>query len=287
MKRILIIAIIVSFIVGMFSMTPPPTESARNYSESEIRDMMRDIQTLNLINGLNLSQEQMQKLLPIAREVKQRQDKIQATFDRMNNEIYSVLKEMKSQLMSKSDVTEDLKRRYHRAEGEIKKQRVEYDERCKELSKQISEILNDNQKVVLREYHPCVVPVKSIANPERIGQAGGGEHLQRMMDRVRRIPEDRYPQVKQRILARIKERIKMHVRDEKERETAVENLSKAMDQVRSLSDEEYEIKKGEIASNIRPERKKPRNVEQKFIDRFLLNPNLASILEHKIRMASR
>ncbi|MCD4786298.1 MAG: hypothetical protein K8T10_20940 [Candidatus Eremiobacteraeota bacterium] len=287
MKRIFIFTLIVSFLIGVFSLAPPPTESAKSYSKSEIRDMMRDIQTLNLINGLNLSQDQMQKLLPVAREVKQRQDKIQATFDRKNNEIYSVLKEMKSQLMSKSDVTNDLKKRYHNAEGEIKKQRVEFNERMKVLNKEISGILNDNQKVVLKEYQPCIVPVKSIANPERIGQAAGGERFQRLFSRIRRIPEDRYPQAKERILARTKEKIKMHIRDDKEREAALKNLSEAMDKARSLSDEEFEMKKGEIASNIKPERKKSRNIEQKFIDRFLLNPNLVSILEHKMRMASR
>lgn len=287
MKKILIIAIIVSFIIGVFSMTPPPTESARSYSESEIREMMRDIQTLNLINGLNLSQEQMQELLPIAREVKQRKDKIKATFDRKNNEIYGLLKEMKSQLMSKSDITDDLKRRYHRTEGEIKKQRVDFDERKKDLNKKISGILNDNQRVVLKEYHPCVVPVRSIANPERIGQAGGGEHFQKMLSRIRQIPADRYPQIKQKILARAKEKVKMHIRDDKEREDAIKNLSAAMDKARSLSDEEFEMKKGEIASNIKPERKKSRNIEQEFIGRYLLNPNLVSILEHKMQMASR
>lgn len=265
-----------------------PAESAPGMQDEKVREMARDVQTLNLLNSLHLDRSQMQKMMAVAGEVKSMDDKLKALQDKKQNRIYSILKEMKSQLMSSNDITDDLKRQYHQEFEVIKKAQIDQEEKLKQLGERAYDILNENQRVMLKEYQPCLVPVKNIANPERIGQAGGGERFYRMMEHVRRVPEDRYPQVKEKILAKAKEKLRLHVRDKNEREEALQKVSRALDEVRTLSDSEFEIKKAEIAEGLVPQKQnKDKNVEKRYVQRFLLNPGLAGILRQKLNTAKR
>lgn len=261
--------------------------SAPKFTDNEIRVMVRDIQTLNLINSLHLSKEQMQQMLLIARDVKKSDDELKNLYEKKYNEMHSVLQEMRSQLMKNTDISDDLKKRYHGAESEIRAKQVANTDKQKEWGIKMQSILNDNQKILLKEYQPCLVPVRNIANPERIGQAGGNERIVKMLGIIRKMPDDKYVQAKQKFLDKTKERIKMVVQEDSEREKALKNVESAMEKSRKMTDEEFEIKKDELADGIIPKKVKPANVESNFTRQFLLNPNLVSILEAKLKSAGK
>ncbi len=264
---------------------------AQILTDTKTISLGRDVQSINLVNSLYLSPQQIQKLLPILREVKQMEDNIRQAYEARESALIETLNQMKSQLKSSTDVSEDLKRKYHRLEIPLRQKMVNYQERMQVLADKAYSILNQNQKVLLTEFKPCIVPQRSVTNPERIGQAGGNERLERFLERIRHIPPSIYPQVKQRIIGKAKERIKMIIRDKRKREEAIQRLSKAMDEARSLSDEEFELRKGEIASQIIETRNKnkPHNKRaiRRMVIRYLLNPNLIPVLEYKLSTANR
>ena len=285
-KFVLVIPVVVIVCLILFATTP--SDSKPRFSEKEITGMVRDIQSLNLLNSLHLSKEQSQKLLKITEEVKKMDDDMQALNDRKYNEMHKILSEMRSQLMTSNDLSENLKREFHKADREIKEKRVAYEDRMKQLNKNVKGILNANQLVMLKEYQPCLVPVKNISNPERIGQASGGERQIKLLERARKVPNDRYAEFKQIVKERTEKAVKLHIRDEKERKQAIDNMFVAMDKARKMSDTEFEINKQQLADSMIPQKKnKGKNVEEKFIDRFLLNPGLTAILKQKINMASK
>lgn len=266
------------------------TGHAQTLTDKKTISLGRDIQSINLVNSLYLTPQQIQELLPILKEVKQMEDDIRQAYESREYALVETLNQMKSQLKSSIDVSEDLKRKYHRLETPIKQKMVNYHERMQVLADKAYDILNQNQKVLLREYEPCIIPHRSVTNPERIGQAGGNKGLERLLERVRHIPPDIYPRAKQRIMEKAKQRIKMHIKDKRKREETIQRLSKAMDEVRSLSDEEFELRKGEIASQIKPEHKNKchnKKAIRRMVIRYLLNPNLIPILEYKITTANR
>jgi len=287
---IILVAVIVLALVGL---SQKPTESAPIHSGAEILQMVRDIQTLNLLNSLHLSKNQMQKMLPIAKEVDRMDRDQKAMFQRKNNEIYKILNEMRSRLITSNDLPQDLKRKFQNAQEEIKRKQVANRDRLKVLNGKMKSILNENQLVMLKEYQPCLVPVKNISNPERIGQAGGNERHVKLLEIARRIPDAHYPEFKRRVTEKIQSKIKLHIPEDSERKRLLNQISRAMDKARTLDDEEFEIQKYELVKNIAPksagERLKDRNinVENHFIEKFLLNPNLASILKRKMRTAGR
>lgn len=288
MKKFVLIIPVAVIIMCLILFAATPSDSKPRYSEKEIMDMVRDIQSLNLLNSLHLSREQNVALLKITEEVKKMDDDIQALNDRKYNEMHKILSEMRTQLMSSNDLSEDLKREFHKSEREIKEKRVAYEDRMKELNKKVKGILNANQLVMLKEYQPCLVPVKNISNPERIGQASGGERQIKLLERARKIPNDKYAEFKQIVREKTEKAVKLHIRDEKEREQAIRNMSEAMDKARKMNDTEFEINKQQLADSMIPQKKnKGENVEEKFIGRFLLNPGLTAILKQKINMAAK
>lgn len=288
MKKYAFIIPIIAAIMCLILFTTASSDSKPNYSEKEIMEMVRDIQSLNLLNSLHLSREQSLELLKVTEEVKKMDDDMQALNDRKYNEMHKILSDMRSQLMTSNDLSENLKRDFHKADKEIKEKRVAYEDRMKELNKKVKGILNANQLVMLKEYQPCLVPVKNISNPERIGQASGGERFIKLLDRARKVPDDRYAEFKQTVTEKTKETIKLHIRDEKDRDQAIKNMITAMDKARKMNDTEFEINKQQLADSMVPQKKnKGENVEEKFIGRFLLNPGLTAILKQKINMASK
>ncbi len=286
MKKFVLIIPVTAVILCLVLFATTSSDSAPRYSEKEIMSMVRDIQSLNLLNSLHLSREQSLQLLKVTEEVKKMDDDIQALNDRKYNEMHTILSEMRSQLMTSNDLSEDLKHKFHKADLEIKKKRVAYEDHMKELNKKVRGILNENQLVMLKEYQPCLVPVKNISNPERIGQASGGERQIKLLERARKIPNDKYMEFKQMVKERTEKAVKLHIRDEKEREQAIKNMFTAMDKARKMSDTEFGINKQQLADSMIPQKKnKGENVEEKFIGRFLLNPGLTAILKQKTNMA--
>jgi len=285
MNRKTIILTAVGFLVGIIitlMVVPGNTVAAKKYTELDILRLVRDVQTLNLLNSLHLSKKQMKELLPIAEKVKKEDEKLQSVYQKKFGKACKVLEEMKSQLMKNNDLSEDLKNRFNPLNEEIRRQKVEYDEKVDKLVKNVSGVLNENQKVVLREYQPCLVPVKNIANPERIGQSGGGEEIQKGLEKIRKVPDSAYPAVKEVILEKAEDKIKLFITDKDRRDKVMRQLETAMDKARNMSEEEFEIKKQELASSVEFHETPTGNVEERYIKSFLLNPGLYDILKKKI-----
>lgn len=286
-RKLLILFVLAVFLSFTEFQVKPAVSAPKNCDDEEVRQIIRDVQSLNLINSLYLSQDQINELLPIVREVDQMQRELKQLSQSKNNEIMDVLQEMRSQLKTNIDLSEDLKRRFHRIEEPILKKRAENKQRMEELvDKVYNDVLNENQRIMLTEYHPCLVPQRSVTNPERIGQSGGNERISRLMDRIRRVPDSRYPMVKQRVLDRVREALELRIPDESERSRTLIELEKAMDKVRSLSEEEYQLEKDTIIADIKPQHNSNKDDQKHVITRYyLLNPGIISVLEEKQRVA--
>ncbi|MCD4785794.1 MAG: hypothetical protein K8T10_18400 [Candidatus Eremiobacteraeota bacterium] len=268
-------------------------------SKSEEGGLLRSqIQSLNLLNSLNLSREQMEKLLPVIKESKKARENLKKSIEKQEPEFNKNLKEMKEQLLDSNDVAKDLKKKFQASKKEIINEIKAYETEMKSLASKAKGILNENQIVLVGEYKPCLIPIRSISNPERIGQADGGEKLGKLMEKIRKIPDDRYSKVREKILARTDEKLKKKIKDDQKRASFVKKLGEAMDKVRLMTDEDYEMKKDKLFKGLETveekaktmskkskKRKRKKSKEEKYIGRFLLNPDIIPILEYKIKKA--
>lgn len=258
-----------------------PTFPAEKLEKAE--ELRREIKLLNLVNGLDLTQEQMDMILRSAEESKNLRERFITMLLHQQEKMEESLKEVKSYLGESKEIPPDVVQNYHRLDREMKKARLEMQERVRDLAKQIEEGLESHQLFQLQKFIPCIIPPKGEA---RIGQANNYKGQIRSLERIRRIPSRVYKTRKEEILNRTLEAMKIHVRlwvdiDEEEMRSYIQAV---YEETRRLDDAEFEIKKQRLAEDL-ISRFKPdipsHNLARK-IEGFLLSPEIIPILEKRI-----
>ncbi|MBI2263959.1 MAG: hypothetical protein HYU64_02105 [Armatimonadetes bacterium] len=254
----------------------------------ETQALMLDIHSLNLINGMNLSGNQMQALLAKAREAKQANDTYTGIVSSREKEFQNALTALRSELLRTPDPSPSIERQYHAVHGDLEKARDNYEDKMKSLVSDLKQILNENQLVIAAEYSPCLIPKRDVRNPERIGQASGLSHIEDMLARMRQVPQDRFDKMKDKLTEKAKKAMKHHYSDEEIPKKLAE-LDAAIKQARSLSEEEFQVKKAQLAEKIAPPRHEARKGKalDLMLARHLLNPNFAALLQQKLATAQR
>jgi len=298
-KKVLLQIFLLLFLLLAFLciFTSPAMGIPKGKSE-EARLLRSQIQSLNLLNSLNLSKEQMKKLIPIIKEADKARQNLEKSMEKQESGFNDILEEMKKQLLNSNDVSNDIKKKFQARKKELEKGLKSYNTTMESLINKTKGILNENQLVLVGEYKPCLIPIRSISNPERIGQADSSEKFGKLMERIRKVPDDKYQKVREKVLSRLDEKLKTKMKDKKKREAFIKKVGAAMDKVRLMTDEDYEMNKDKMFKELeaagektkkRPQksrkRKRQKSKEDKYIGKFLLNPDIIPILEYKIKNA--
>jgi len=294
MKKILylsgsILAISVLIIAGVIFSLTSNVFGDSTQSTDEIRNVTEDIRLLNLINGLELDEEQMEFIMEKAKEAEQLKADFLSEVNGGNSDIAAVMQplyKLKTQLMNDQNVPDDLKGQVHKANNWIKETKLAYDDSISGLAEEIEGILEPHQLYCLETYVPCLITPKAGA----AGQVAGSEALVRHLTRIREIPDkiynDREDQIVEQTFKRVKQHLpKGYVMDE---QAEKDWIAAAYREVRNMSDEDFTFKKVELAEKqkSRYELPKPEIDICVKIERFLLNPAIISLLESKLDTAT-
>jgi len=264
----------------------PPAEQFAGDLErlQQRRDLEREIQIVNLINGLYLTEEQTAKLLPVIKEaaaLKDRRDTEQALAQRELIDIYRTLKE---ELLKCVDATSDTKKRYGAVHAREKAQEEGYAAGRKALVERVKEILSENQRIVTQEYSPCLIPLRSMVNPARIGQAGDSSEVERLLRemRNRRVALPQFLKMKQKFLegARVKLEEKLP-KDELGEELA--RMDKTLEEARVMADVDFELQKEQLIERLHPKEPPVKYVSilESHIGSFILDPRAIPVLLYR------
>lgn len=245
--------------------------------------LRREIRVLNLMNGLDLTQEQMEIILMSAKEYQRLMARFEHILLNSQDEMEAVLEEIRSYLREDREIPPQTMQEYHRLDRENREERLKIQEKMKGLARKVEECLEPHQLYQLREFVPCVIPPKG---EKRIGQARDYKGLTRGLERIRRVPSSVYQQRKEEIVGRILEGLKLHAplfsdMDDEEMKSHVETI---YDDVRSLEDAEFEIQKERLAEELispfKPEI--PSGNVMRKIAGFLLSEEVITVLEERL-----
>ncbi|NIO48053.1 MAG: hypothetical protein GTN73_01240 [Candidatus Aminicenantes bacterium] len=282
-EKILISWLVMVFFLNIGLFGGPTKFPAEKLEKAE--QLQREIRLLNLINGLDLTQEQMEMILRSAEESKKLRERFIATLLYQQDKMEESLKEIKSYLGERKEIPPDVVQNYRRLDKEIKKARLEMQESVRDLARQIEEGLESHQIFQLQEFIPCIIPPKGEA---RIGQASNYKGQIRSLERIRRIPSRLYQTRKEEILSRTLEAMKIHVPlwvdiDEEEMKSHIQAV---YDETRRLDDPEFEIQKKRLAEDLISPFKPdiPAHNLARKIEGFLLSPEIIPILEERIKV---
>ncbi|MCD4783552.1 MAG: hypothetical protein K8T10_06950 [Candidatus Eremiobacteraeota bacterium] len=248
------------------------------FDDVEFHIVVRDLHTLNLVNGLFLSKEQMEKMIPIVERVKKADEELKSARDSHYSEYITVLKEMRSQLLENSSITDAQQEKLNRASMEIDKKSANLRDVVNKSIPEIKDVLNVNQHAIINGYEPCIVPTKDVSHPERIGGLGDGEDFEDMLRYIRKVPDKDYPRVKLEILKKREGMMKVHNND-LQIKSVLKQIETSMDKARELDSTQFEIEKDELSRVLIPPAGRPGD---EFYRNYLLNPFMVRMLKNKL-----
>ncbi len=246
-------------------------------------ELRREIRLLNLMNGLDLTQEQMEIILASAKESQRLMAQFEHILRNSQDEMEAVLEEIRGYLRENTEIPSQTVQKYHRLDRENRKERLKIQSKMKGLAREVEECLEPHQLYQLREFVPCIIPPKG---EKRIGQANDYKGLTRGLERVRRVPAYLYEQKKEEIVSRTLQGLKLHAppfsdADDEEMRRHIEAI---FWEVRTLEDAEFEIQKEHLVEKLispfKPEIPSG-NVIRKVAG-FLLSEEVITVLEERL-----
>lgn len=279
------------FILAAFAALPLRAADLKDGEEfSKLRSLHREISLLNLVNGLYLSDGQTEELLSVLREVEELEEWHRVGLEKITPEMESAYAALHSDLLDDDLVDEEVEKRaarIHRSEIELKRS---HEEELAKYEKQAESILTDKQMSLVNEFQPCLIPPKK-SGQASVGQAGAADsNVEKMLQRVRRIPERRFDLVADDMIDRYIDMLerKSGILTDDERTRERYRVADLMYRVREMSDLEYETRKAMFIDEFKSpfekagSKRKKRKGEPGKVGRFLLDTSLIPLLEKKL-----
>jgi hypothetical protein len=151
------------------------------------------ISSVNLLNGLHLSGEQLQALLDINREAEiLRRQYLDAQAANLQ-EAESLCQTLLDNYSADQRPPEETETKAAAVNHQLTLAYDEYQDKLSDLGEKLDSILTDGQRQIVDEFKPCLVPPRSLREPSRAGQASssekGVEILTRYRDMLQRAEE--------------------------------------------------------------------------------------------------
>ena len=276
---LLLVVLLLPLVSGCQSVQPVSAQAS-----PEIAGLRREVQLLNLINGLELTPEQMRFIIEKAQEAQELRQELQAEADL--EEMTGVLEEFRATLMAGESVPPDLAQRLHAVEGPLRAAKEVYEAELTSIAGEVEEVLEEHQLYALEQYVPCVIPPEGEL---RVGQArgtGGGEAV---LERLRALPAERFERHGKEIARRILERIREHMHGAVvilDEGAELERIAGLVEEARALSDVEFELQKASLVEELLAsyEAARPQREPTAMIARHLLDPAIIPLLEEKLAL---
>jgi outer membrane murein-binding lipoprotein Lpp len=254
---------------------------------ANVEKLRREVQLLNLLNGLELSTDQMHFLLEKAKEAQEIREEFKGKADGNVEETVAVLSELRATLMKGENISDALREQWYSAHSKNLELRKEYEEEMARIAQEVQGILEGHQIYALERFVPCVIPPKGEA---RIGQAADTTVGEKVLARIRAIPGARFERNKEEIARRIMGRLKSHLPRgfvlliNEEEETA--RIISILEEARGLSEVEFELQKTDLVQQVMSTYRLPEAPVDNClkIERHLLDPRIIPLLEEKLAL---
>ena len=277
-------SICLAVIFALAGSSPTIWAGAQNIPVDEsIEGLKREIRVLNLVNGLNLTPEQMDRILSLARRAEGCRAEFRKTVGSFEEEEGRALEEIGSFLRLGLEIPQNTAQSFHGISNEARRAGLMMREEMKNLTEQASRVLESHQIHQMELYVPCIIPPKGEA---RIGQAADFKGLSRSLERLRELPARVYSMRRRAIAQRTLDALKLRAApgtngDERELLGRIVSIT---DRARALDEAEFTIQKESLAEEMAGLLKQeiPAGQLDRKIEGFLLSPEMIRLLEERL-----
>jgi hypothetical protein len=246
----------------------------------ELLSMMDEIKAINMINSLYLSPEQKAKLVKIGADAEKKSQVCEMSIDECEKSVVPFLGEMKKELVRGPQLSPGLAKRWGEIRDKTDTAMKANLQAQKEAVQKAIGVLSDNQKILVRQYTPCIVPVKSLREPDRVGQAANTEIAVKVLERARQVPDDRWSDAKKVMTGKFREKMALKVPEE-ELPGLAEKFGQSLEKARSLSPQDFEIQKDGLAEGFQHRKKEGKYELELKVWKFLISPPALSFLKSR------
>jgi len=241
----LILACLAAFLTGFF------LQPGR--SESQVRKLelnMEEIRSLNLLTSMYLTKEQKVKLIALSRQAQKARDNTMRVVMGKRRALFASMAALRLELIKGPNLKCPLYKQYKQVMTVIDTAKFAEMEQQQKLALEVEKILYDNQKYMIQEYKPCVIPVRSLASPQRVGQIDGCEQDYKWLQKVYEAPKPAYPKVKKEVLKMIgKELTSCNIPKPRVKEQ-LNRFDQYMEKAHRMPPDEFSIKKWDLVEGI-------------------------------------
>ena len=261
--------------------------SLSSEEESRIAEVTRQIRLLNLINGLELSTDQMRFIIEKSREAEAARAEIVRRAGDSSSEAERALKplaRLRQVLLRGENIPKALEAEVHESSLWTKELRHGYDKRIAEMAAEVEGILKPHQIHTLETYVPCLIPPSQGA----AGQAENPKEAINLLTRIREMSASDFKRSKLALATRIWKDLerKLPVRQGFHERDEVCWLESFLGRARELSEVDFALQCRSLVHELKDRYypSKPAVSISARIVRFLLDADMTPLLEQKLAL---
>ena len=245
------------------------------------------IQSLNLLNGLDLNDDQQKTLMKILEAMRAQTDRFSREVEARREEAMQSLDELHDQVVRGVHPNEELGKKVHEIVFSLQALKRDQDHATNELCSRFLAHLSPSQCLVVARYKPCLVPQPVTPEQTAIGSADTGVGITRGLEKIREVNPLVWVFVRNKLAKKAAADIARHLPCANEGKLQGE-MSQIFERVRAMSDVDWALQRKKVAMEIgqrfkilKGERPEDVPVGDK-VRKFLLNPDLIPVLKKRI-----
>ena len=163
------------------------------YTTHTAKNLLKEVDILNLLNSLYLSDVQMRHVMVLATKAEKARREALKKVDSINPQIERSLAQVRKEMLTtgKSKCETGAMKQVGELQGKVCEVNEALSKQLVAYESYVKAILTDNQREKVYNYEHCLIPVKSLRDPARIGSPDSGSVNEKLLEKVRAMaPED-------------------------------------------------------------------------------------------------
>jgi hypothetical protein len=235
-------------------------KNATPYMTNRVKELLREIDILNLLNGLNLSDQQMLSLMAVGLEADRLRAAARKDIEELNVKMEKALRTLHTQIVEKHfTATEGLTalavcaRDFANARCKACETSAKLEGELGKLEKKVRKIVTPAQVEVVNNYASCLIPSKLQKDPTRIGQANENiGKYETLLARIRGTPSNKWEAVAEELLKTHFDYLEHHYYTftEDEHKTERERVLQIVKKALALDEVDFQLNKTALSLEI-------------------------------------
>lgn len=250
MKRMLFSVILIVVLASAAHGYDKPFFQDENWDR--IQDLNFEISTLNLLNGLYLSTDQLHRLFALAKESKAAQDQFHQDYAVESKNMEAIYTQLRREVMAGTGISETTRKKAEELHQRELKLQFEFGTAINRLEQRATKVLSENQLHVIREFSPCLLPPHKLAEPTRAGQAKDTDDIKNGLRQLRALPDDQWSQLRDPMLDSHVQRVApiFGLRTQAQKQGEKQRMGLIVEKSRTMSDDKFEDNLDALADEV-------------------------------------